>query len=162
MREVPVLQVDDVAFGQSIAILEYLEDNTHAGVIAVEPISCTCTAAGRGDKQWDSTIQNLRVMQQLGKDLGAEKAQQVAWSRYWITFGFEALSALVAEFGGTYCVGDGISFADLCLVPQLYNARRFGVELDRFENLTAIEARLENHPAFRAAHPDNQPDAPSA
>ena len=98
-------------------------------------------------------IQNLRVMQRLKGEFGIDAEQARAWSRGWIEEGFVALEALVAQYGGTCCVGDAVSFADLCLVPQLYNARRFEVDLSRFPRLTAIEQRLEALPAFADAHP---------
>ena len=68
----------------------------------------------------------------------------------------------MAEVGGQYCVGDAVSFADLCLVPQLYNARRFDVDLAPFPRLLEVEAHLQTLPPFVAAHPDAQPDAVKA
>ena len=93
---------------------------------------------------------------------GAERTtpeQVQAWSRGFISQGFEALEALVTEVGGRCCVGNAVRFADLCLVPQLYNARRFDVDLSQFPRLLAIEEDLETLPAFAAAHPREQPDA---
>ena len=104
-------------------------------------------------------IQNLRVMQRLGREFDFEKPQQQTWSRGWIDQGFQALETLLQEHAGQYCVGDSVSFADLCLVPQIYNARRFSVDLDQFPTILGIEERLAALPAFKAAHPDQQPDA---
>ena len=101
-------------------------------------------------------IQNLRVMQRLGSEFNFDKAQQQTWSRGWIESGFRALEALVAHHGETCCYGHEVSFADLCLIPQLYNARRFSVDLSMFPRLTEIEARLAQGPAFIDAHPDQQ------
>ena len=104
-------------------------------------------------------IQNLRVMQRLGREYNIDKPGQIQWSRDWIHFGFEGLHALIEQYGGQYAYGNSITFADLCLIPQLYNARRFSVDLSHFPRLTEIEAACAEHPAFIAAHPDQQPDA---
>lgn len=161
LREVPVLLVDGVPLSQSMAIVEYLEE-THP-----EPPLLPTTALGRAKvrqlaevvNSGIQPVQNLRVMQKLGRDHGWEKPDQLAWSRHWIAYGFAALERLVAESRGRFCVGDAVSFADLCLVPQLYNARRFSVDLSACPNLLAVEKNLEALPAFQAAHPSQQPDA---
>jgi len=104
-------------------------------------------------------IQNLRVMQRLGREFDFDKPKQQVWSRGWIDYGFAALHQVIDAHGGRYCYGDTVTIADLCLVPQLYNARRFSVDLDQYPRLLEIEARLNALPAFQAAHPDQQPDA---
>jgi maleylpyruvate isomerase len=161
LRELPFLVVDGQAMSQSLAILEYLEES-HP-----EPALLPADPVGRARVRQMSEvvnsgiqpIQNLRVMQKLGSQFDLAKAQQIEWSRHWIASGFDALHCLVETHGGRYCYGDQITFADLCLVPQLYNARRFKVDLDRFPRLTEIEAALISLPAFALAHPDKQPDA---
>ena len=161
MREIPVLLVDEQPLAQSMAILEYLEE------VQPDPALLPKAAIDRARVRQMAEIinsgiqpiQNLRVMQKLGRDFQLPKEAQVGWSRDWITFGFDALSKLVDAHGGRYAFGDAISFADLCLIPQLYNARRFSVELERYPKLLEIEKNLEGHQAFVAAHPDAQPDA---
>ena len=106
-------------------------------------------------------VQNLRVMQRLGREFDAPKPQQIAWSKGWIEFGFDALYGLVKQHSGTYAYGDSVTFADLCLIPQLYNARRFAVDLEKYPLFIEIEKRLSELPAFADAHPDQQPDAVS-
>jgi maleylpyruvate isomerase len=76
-----------------------------------------------------------------------------------VNSGIQALQAAAQETAGTHLVGDEVSFADLCLVPQLYNARRFGVDLGEYPTLLRVEAACGALPAFAAAHPDRQPDA---
>jgi maleylacetoacetate isomerase len=161
MREVPVLLVEGEPIAQSMAILEFLED------LQPDPALLPSTPLGRARVRQMAEvinsgiqpIQNLRVMQRLGREFGFEKSQQQDWSRGWINFGFEALNGLVTQYGGRYSYGDEVSYADLCLVPQLYNARRFNVNLEAYPRLLDIESRLEGLPAFQAAHPNQQPDA---
>ena len=81
------------------------------------------------------------------------------WSADWIRFGFDALEKLAAQYSGQYCYADSVSFADACLVPQLFNGRRFDVDLSVYPNLLRIEEALNALPAFEAAHPSKQPDA---
>ena len=162
MRELPVLLVEDKPIAQSVAILEYLEETYPA------PPLFPTDAIGRARvrqmveviNSGIQPIQNLRVMQRLGREFGLPKSDQQAWSRGWIENGFVALHQLVVEYGGTYSFGDQVTAADLCLIPQLYNARRFAVDLTRFPKLVAIERALTELPAFAKAHPDQQPDAP--
>jgi maleylpyruvate isomerase len=101
-------------------------------------------------------LQNLAVLQRIK---GEYKGDDKAWCVYWIERGLTAFQAAARETAGTYCLGNAVSFADICLVPQLYGARRFGVDLKPFELLTRIEAACASLPAFQAAHPDQQPDA---
>ena len=104
-------------------------------------------------------IQNLRVMQALGTQLGADADQRKAWSRHWITRGFEAVESFLVDIDGVFCVGDEVTVADICLVPQVYNAQRFGVDMARFPHILAADAELGQLDAFERARPENQPDA---
>jgi len=164
MREVPVLMVDGQSLAQSVAILEYLEEaHPEPALLPTDPIDrARVRQLTEVINAGIQPIQNLRVMQRLGREFAFEKDQQQAWSGGWIEQGFQALESLVKAHGGRYSVGDEVSFADLCLVPQLYNARRFDVDLGAYPTLRAIEHRLNELPAFAHAHPDQQPDAPVA
>ena len=161
MRELPVVLIDGQPIAQSVAILEYLEETYP------EPPLLPNAALDRSRvRQMTEVInsgiqpiQNLRVMQRLGSAFDLPKSDQVEWSKSWIEFGFEGLHRLIERFGGRYSFGDQVTFADLCLVPQLYNARRFAVDLERFPRLLEIEDELQGLPAFIDAHPDQQPDA---
>ena len=82
------------------------------------------------------------------------------WAHYWITTKFEGLEKLLSETSGKCCVGDDITIADLCLVPQIYNALRFGVDMKRFPVITRINEYLSAIDAFKRAHPSEQPDYP--
>ena len=161
MREVPVLVVDEEPLAQSMAILEYLDEAHPSPPLLPSDLLERARVRQMAEvvNSGIQPVQNLRVMQRLGKDYDLSKAQQVAWSRGRIDFGFKALHRLVETHGGRYCFGDAVTLADLCLVPQLYNARRFGVELEAFPRLLEVEARLNELPAFQRAEPEQQPDA---
>ena len=104
-------------------------------------------------------LDNLRVLRYLSHELGVAEQQRTAWYHHWIAVGFAALETRLAGSRSPFCVGERPTWADLCLVPQIYNARRFALQLDPYPTLTAIAARCEALPAFLAAAPENQPDA---
>jgi len=160
MEQLPVLLVDGAPLTQSLAILEFLEErHPEPPLLPREPLArARARALAEVINSGIQPLQNLEVMQRLGATFGAERPAQLSWSRSYIARGLGALEALVAGSAGRCMVGDEVTFADLCLVPQLYNARRFAVDLDACPTLVAIESRLVTLPAFRAAHPDQQPD----
>jgi maleylpyruvate isomerase len=106
-------------------------------------------------------LNNLRVLDHLEHALGLDKAARSAWYKHWIAEGLAMLEAQLAPrlAGGPYAFGEAPGLADLCLVPQLANARRFDCPLDAFPTLTAIDAACNALPAFQAAHPSRQSDA---
>jgi maleylpyruvate isomerase len=160
MEQLPVLLLDGVPLTQSVAILEFLDErHPDPPLLPREPFArARARALAEIVNSGVQPLQNLEVMQRLGATFGADRPAQLAWSRSYIARGLKALESLVAGASGRCMVGDEISVADICLVPQLYNARRFAVDLDACPTLLAIEARLVTLPAFIAAHPDNQPD----
>ena len=87
------------------------------------------------------------------------RRRAAAWNRHWIAIGFDAIEARLAETAGLYAVGDQPTLADICLVPQVYNARRFALDLSAFPRIAAVDAAARAHPAFAAAAPEAQPDA---
>lgn len=156
---VPALEVDGVVITQSTAILEWLDETIP------EPALMPADAIGRAQVRGMMgliasdihPLNNLRVLSELRGTFGADQAQIDAWAGRWMIPGFEALTALTAKQGGGWLHGDAPTLADCCLIPQLYSARRFNVDLSPFPALTAIEDRALAHPAFAAAHPDLQP-----
>jgi maleylacetoacetate isomerase len=102
---------------------------------------------------------NLRVLDKLTVDYGTDQNARSAWNRHWIRLGFVAIEARLATTAGRYAVGDAPTIADICLVPQVYNAHRFGLDLAPFPRIVAVDAAAREHPAFAAAAPDTQPDA---
>lgn len=99
---------------------------------------------------------NLRVLNKIAADFKADKGQ---WSKYWIEKGFTALESMVSQTAGRYCIGDEVTLADVCLVPQVYNAVRWHVDMSQFPTLQRINQALSELPAFQQAHADVQPDA---
>lgn len=161
---VPTLCDGDRVIRQSLAIIEYLEE-THP-----QPPLLPADALGRARVRALAQsvasdvhpLANLRVLQRLGSQFGIEEAQRVEWMRHWITLGLDALENLLAGGAdtGLYCHGDTPGLADACLVPQLYNARRWQLPLHRYPTLLRIDAACNELEAFRHAAADVQPDAP--
>jgi maleylacetoacetate isomerase len=106
-------------------------------------------------------LNNLRVLNYLIGTLGVSREQKDGWYKYWVDVGFEALERKLAHEKETarFCHGDAPTLADICLVPQIANARRFNIDLSPYPTLTGIEAACLALPAFAAAAPERQPDA---
>lgn len=159
----PALAFGDTVLTQSLAICEYL-DERHPDTTRLLPADPVDRAKVRAlalaiaaDIQ---PIDNLRVLQHLKGRMGHSQEETDAWYRHWIEVGFKPLEAELARNGSTrYCAGDAVSLADVCLVPQVYNARRFKVDLAAFPHIVAVDAHLTSLPAFADTHPDKQPDA---
>ncbi len=157
---VPALETGGAVLTQSPAILEWLEE-THP-----EPPLLPADATGRAQVRAMAAVigcdihplNNLRVLGAV-RALGADQAAVDAWAGRWIGTGFDALEALVARDGAGWCFGAAPTLADCYLIPQLYSARRFNVDLAPWPRLLAVEAMALAHPAVAAAHPDRQPDA---
>lgn len=157
---VPALEADGLVLTQSPAILEWLEETYPTP--ALLPSDATGRAVVRAMAAVIGCdihpLNNLRVLKAI-KALGADEAATDNWTQTWINDGFKALEAMVAVHGKGWCYGDQPTLADCYLIAQIYSARRFKVDMDAYPLLSAIEAKAAEHPAFVAAHPDNQPDA---
>lgn len=149
---------------QSLAIIEWLEETHRAP--ALLPGDALGRARVRAMAQVIACdvhpLGNLRVLQALKGDLGADEAQVHAWLTRWMGEGLAALETMVARWGQGFAYGDAPGLVECCLVPQLYAARRFGVGLEAWPRLVAIDARCATLPAFAAAHPTAQADADQA
>jgi len=158
---VPALIVDDAVFTQSLAMLEWLEERYPDPPLL--PADPTARAHVRGIALTVACdlhpLGNLRVLNSLRQDLGADEDQVRAWIARWAAPGFAAIETLIARHGGRFAYGDTPTIADCCLIPQIYAARRFGVDLKDFPRIRAIDAHCAHLPAFERAHPANQPDA---
>jgi len=160
---VPTLLDGDQVLTQSLAICEYLEETRPAP--ALLPASPGARARVRALAQVITCdihpLNNLRVLTYLVDDLGVAESDKLAWYRHWVAQGLSALEAMLtsAEETGRFCHGDEPGLADLCLIPQLYNARRFDCELTNYPRLTGIESACQTLPAFLAAEPQRQSDA---
>ncbi len=155
---VPMLEIDGLRLTQSLAIIVYLDqrfpeprlvpadppDGAHVRAMAMT-IACDI-----------HPLNNLRVLKYLGSQLGVEEPQRNAWYAHWITEGLAPLEALAAPRAGEFLFGDQPTLADICLVPQLFNARRFDVPLDSFPTLLRADENARAFDAFAAAHPDQQ------
>ncbi|WP_428003461.1 maleylacetoacetate isomerase [Acidovorax sp.] len=160
---VPVFGEDGMRVSQSLAILEYLEEK-YPGT----PLLPTALADRAYVRQLALVIaceihpiNNLRVLKYLTGTLGVADAAKTDWIKHWIAQGFEALEAEITAAGhsGGFCFGDTPTLADCCLVPQIFNARRFEVDLSPYPTLSAIDERCAALPAFQQAHPSVQADA---
>jgi maleylpyruvate isomerase len=148
---------------QSLAILEYLEE-THPEppLLPKDPADRARVRALALIVSADiHPIQNLRVMNYLRERFDQTEESAFAWSRHWIETGFDAYEATIARDPktGAFSHGDRPTFADLCLVPQVFNAARFKVDMARYPTIQRIFATCMKHPAFDAAQPARQPDA---
>jgi maleylacetoacetate isomerase/maleylpyruvate isomerase len=160
---VPALQTGEGAFTQSLAIIEYL-DETHP-LPPLLPASAAERARVRALAQTIACdihpVNNLRVLQYLDMHFAATQEQKGAWYRHWVNAGLLAVEQLLAAHPatGAFCHGDAPTLADCCLVPQVFNARRFDCPLDAMPTIRRIVAACEALPAFRNAAPAMQPDA---
>ena len=144
---------------QSIAIIEYLEE-THPdpALLPKDPIARAKVRALAELIACDiHPLNNIGPLRYLKNAMGQEQSAIDAWYHHWVIAGFEAVESLIEP--APYICGNQVTIADLCLVPQLYNARRVGVDLTPYPKLTAIEGKLLALPAFEKARPENQPDA---
>jgi len=161
---VPALVTDDGrVLTQSLAIIEYL-DETHREppLLPAAPVQRARVRSLALAVACDiHPIDNLRVLRYLLHTVGVSEEQKDAWYKYWIDTGLEALELQVARdpATGRFCHGDAPTLADICLVPQLANARRVKMDLSPYPTLTRIEAACNALPAFAAAEPSRQPDA---
>lgn len=160
---VPTLVDDGHALGQSLAIMEYLEETYPEPPLM--PRDALGRARVRGLAQSVACeihpLNNLRVLQYLDNDLKVDEATKATWYRHWITVGFTAIEAMLADHPdtGTFCHGDVPGLADCCLIPQIANSRRFDTPLDAFPTIRRIEQACLALEAFAMAAPQLQPDA---
>ncbi len=159
---VPVMVADGAVLTQGPAILEWIEEVAPSPpLLPKDPLGRARVRAMAALVACDITpLQNLIVARELKTHFDAQPDQTTAFVSGFIARGLKALDAMVAEHGGGFCHGDDVSLADLYLVTQLLGARRFGVDLALLPRLTEIEARCAALPAFQAAAPERQPDAP--
>ncbi|WP_022681603.1 maleylacetoacetate isomerase [Sphingobium bisphenolivorans] len=158
---VPALQSGDAVLIESPAILEWMEERWPAPpLFPADPNDRALVRAMAAIIGCDvHPLNNLRVLNALRSDFAADKDQVKAWAQRWIAAGFTALEQMVERHGGRYAFGDEPGMADVYIVPQIYNARRFSADLTPFPHLVGAGDRAAHLPAFQAAHPDRQPDA---
>lgn len=159
---VPVLETGAGALTQSMAILEWLEEAyPETPILPSTPFErARCRAFADVIACDVHPLNNLSVLQAIKHELGADQDQVSAWYADWILRGFAALETVAATRDGVFLFDEHPGLAEICLVPQIYNARRYEVDLGAFPALLEIDAACHALPAFQAAIPDNQPDAP--
>lgn len=160
---VPTLVDGDVALGQSMAIIEYL-DETHPdpALLPADPVGRARVRAIAQTIACDThPLNNLRVLKYLKRELKIDDAAKDAWYRHWVDLGLGAVESLLANSPATgkFCHGDTPGLADLCLVPQVYNARRLECDLSAMPNVVRIDAACRELQAFDLAAPAKQPDS---
>jgi maleylpyruvate isomerase len=160
LGRVPTLMLADGSLlTQSLAIIEYLNEAYPQPPLL--PADLIERARVRAISQIIACdihpLNNLGTLQYLKRTLGQEQAAIDTWYHHWVLRGFEAIEAMIKP--GPYTFGAQVSLADICLVPQVYNARRLKVPLDAFPKIVAVDAACLALPAFDKARPENQPDA---
>jgi maleylpyruvate isomerase len=159
----PTLEVDGAVLTQSLAIIEYLEE-VHPQV-ALLPKDALSRARVRSLAQTIACdihpLGNLRVLKYLKDVLQQDEDAKLAWLRHWMREGLTTFETHLAASpaSGRFVHGDTPGMADCCLVPQVFNARRFGIDLAPYPSIVGIDAACASVPAFIAAHPSQQPDA---
>ncbi|KAK7105096.1 maleylacetoacetate isomerase-like [Littorina saxatilis] len=155
MGQVPALVIDGLTLTQSLPIIEYLEETRPDNpVLPKEPGKrAQARAIAEVINSGIQPLQNLKTLQALGD-------KKTEWAHTVISNGFEALEKMLQSSAGKYCVGDQVTIADLCLIPQCYNASRFSVDMTKYPTIVRIKEALEPLPAFVAADYNNQPDTP--
>lgn len=162
----PTLVIDGYSIAQSGAILEYLEETRPENrLLPLDPILRADVRNLCGLIGCDiMPVQNVSVLAKATEGVPEEEklAKKTEWAKFWIERGFHAVERELRRTAGAFCVGDNVTMADLYLVPQIYNANRFEVDMTAFPIISRVAAALEPLPAFQRAHPSQQPDAVAA
>lgn len=159
---VPVLDVGGQLLSQSLAIMEYLDEvHPNPPLLPADPLARARVRALALSVACDiHPLNNLRVLKYLVRELGQSEEAKNSWYRHWCREGLLSFERQLQRWGGqAYCVGDSPTLADCCLVPQIFNARRFEVSLDDLPRVRAVFDLCMQHPAFQAAEPARCPDA---
>ena len=164
-RLVPILKHGNRQLRQSLAILEYLDETWPTPALLPSPARerQRVRAIAQTVACDIHPLNNLRVMQYFENTWRVPQSERDEWVRHWIVEGFQALEAMLVDHPATglFCVGDTPTLADCSLVPQVYNARRYGVAMASYPAIERIERACLELPAFDAARPERQPDCPA-
>ncbi len=160
MGEVPCLFHNGNYLGQSMAIIEYLEEvKPNPSIFPKGPAEkAKVRQIAESINSGIQPIQNLKVLQKLQSDFSATEDQKTNWNRHWINEGFLAIEKILEQTSGTYSFGNNVTLADFYLVPQVFNAKRFGVDMLKFPNIDRINEACLKLEAFFKASPEQQID----
>jgi len=153
---------EDIILNQSMAIIEYLDERYpgHCSLMSRHIMDRARIRTLAQDIACDiQPVTNLRVLNYLSDNLSITDQDKALWSRHWIEKGFKGIEKRIQNTAGEYCFGFDLSMADVCLVPQVYNAQRFGVDMEQFPVISRIAKHCNKLDGFIAAQPENQPDA---
>ena len=161
---VPAVEHDGHAYVQSLAILEWLEERWPEPALLPKPLDQRAIVRGMALTIGADIhpLNNLRVLKYLKNEFERPQEEIDSWIAHWIQEGFAALEVLIARHGDGFAFGTTPTIADCFLVPQVFNAERFNVDLIAFPNIRAVAEKARALPAFAAAHPENQPGAETA
>ncbi|MEE2744426.1 MAG: maleylacetoacetate isomerase [Bdellovibrionota bacterium] len=160
--EVPFLIDGELKLGQSMAILLYLEDKWSERPLFPKKVAerAQCIQVCEIINSGIQPIQNLGVMHEVKKRYDLTDEQKMDWSRFWIQRGLDALEKVLGPLSGKFCLGDNLTAADLFLIPQVYNGKRFGVDLSGLPIISKINDSCLELESFKLADPSCQPDSP--
>ncbi|MCB9072539.1 MAG: maleylacetoacetate isomerase [Bdellovibrionaceae bacterium] len=159
-EQVPTLIDGNHTIGQSMAILEYIEQKFPQTPLLPEMpheraiVRQMCEVINSGIQP----LQNLMVTQYLTDSLHVSENDKMVWLQFWINRGLTSFESLLDKYSGTYCFGDHLSFADCFLIPQVFSSQRFNIDLSRFPKIKVLNDRCLSLPAFIKASPQEQPD----
>ncbi|XP_033214578.1 probable maleylacetoacetate isomerase 2 isoform X2 [Belonocnema kinseyi] len=156
MSKVPALHIDNRTLIESMSILQYLEETRPQNPLMPKDLRERI----RVREICEVIVSGIQPLQNIGLKEHVGDENWLNWTQLWINKGFTALEDIISTTGKEYCVGDNITLADCCLVPQVYNAKNYRVNMSLYPSISRINKNLENHPAFLATHPNNQPGSP--
>ncbi|MDP2713942.1 maleylacetoacetate isomerase [Rheinheimera sp.] len=158
---VPTLVDGDISLNQSLAIIEYLDEMYPKPALLPQDVATKAKVRALAlDIACDiHPLNNLRVLQYLSGTLAVTDAAKADWINHWLHSGFTALEQRLSQSAGQFCFGNEVTLADICLVPQVYNALRFAQDMSAFPTVMAIQHNCQQLAAFALAAPEQQPDA---
>lgn len=158
-NEVPVLLINNQILSQSLPIIEYL-DEVHQTGINILPKDPVLRFKSRQIAEIINSgmqpLQNLSAIKKIASYAGDDK--KLEWVQFYLNKGFKAIETILENTSGMYCINDNVSIADVCLVPQVYSAHRFKIDMSQYPNVVRVNEELNKLAAFKKAHAHRQPD----